>query len=80
MTFDTAKIDFLIEGVPRVFSCYEPENILNANFKFSIFIQHTPLLGLFSGRLHQVPKQPKLSLTIYIFTVFFLIIFPNYIS
>ena len=47
---------------------------------FSIFIQLTPLLGLFSGRLHQVPKQPKLSLTIYIVTVFFLIIFPNYLS
>ena len=37
---------------------------------FSIFIQLTPLLGLFSGRLHQLPKQPELSLTIYIFTVF----------
>ena len=36
----------------------------------SIFIQLTPLLGLFSGQLHQIPKQPKLSLTVYIFTVF----------
>ena len=40
-----------------------------------------PLLGLFSGRLHQVPKQPELPLTIYIFTVFsslfFLTIYPH---
>ena len=35
-----------------------------------MFIQLTPLLGLFSGRLHQVSKQPKLSLTIYILQFF----------
>ena len=47
---------------------------------FVFFIQLTPVLGLFSGRLHQVPKQPKLSLTIYIlqfFPHFILTIYPN---
>ena len=46
---------------------------LNYNVKLcssSIFIQLTPLLGLFSGGLHQVPKQPKLSLSIYILQFF----------
>ena len=51
------------------------------NLVYSIFIQLTPLLGLFSGRLHQVPKQPKLSLNYLYFTVFsslfFLTIYPN---
>ena len=48
-------------------------DLLNYNVKLcssSIFIQLTPLLELFSGRLHQVPKQPKLSLSICILQFF----------
>ena len=48
---------------------------------FSIFIQLTPLLGLFSGRLHQVHKLVIILNVLSIFLHFFpLIIFPNYLS
>ena len=45
-------------------------NIIFSLSGLSIFFNSLPHWGFFSGRLHQVPKQPKLSLTIYIFTVF----------
>ena len=54
--------------------------ILILVFSIYIFIQLTPLLGFYSGRLHQVPKQPKLSIAIYILQFFSSLFFPNYLS